>query len=143
MRVFMIILEFVFGKGLGAESIRYIIVGGLSTLVNFGLFALIWGIIGVDVTISNVTSISVTIIFAYIANKLIVFRRRSNSKAALALEFSKFVGSRLFSMALEIGTVFLLHNNFLLDARLSKIASQVFVLMTNYIISKVIVFRKG
>jgi len=143
MRLLRKVFEFVSGKGLGAESVRYVIVGGVTTLVNFGLFELLWGVFGIDVTISNVASIFAAIIFAYIANKLIVFRCRSDSKAALMFEFSKFVGSRLFTMALEVGAVFLLHNTLMFDARLSKVSSLVFVMVTNFVINKVIVFRTG
>ena len=137
------IVKYVFGKDIGAETIRYIFVGGMTTLVNYGLFELMHGIMGIDVTISNVTSISVSIIFAYITNKLIVFRRHSDSLSALAIEFCKFVGSRLFTMALEIGAVFLFFNILGLDARLGKIVALVIVIIVNYIISKAIVFRAG
>ena len=137
------ITKYVLGKDIGAETVRYIIVGGLTTLVNYSLFELMRAIIGIDVTVSNVTSISVSVIFAYVANKLIVFRRHSDSLAALALEFCKFVGSRIFTMALEIGAVFLFFNILGLDARLGKITAQVIVVVVNYIISKAIVFRSN
>jgi len=135
------IIKFVSGKGIGAESIRYLVVGALTTFVNFGIFELLHSVLGVPVTISNITSISISIIFAYVANKLVVFRRRSDSVASLVLEFCKFVGSRLFTMALEVGAVFLFHDILAYDARLGKIAAQVLVIITNYFISKVIVFR--
>ena len=135
------IIGYVFGKGLGGETIRYIIVGGLTTLVNFCMFALMHEIIGIDVTVSNVTSISISIIFAYIANKRIVFMRRSNTSGELAQEFAKFVGSRLFTMALEVGAVLLFVNVLEHNAMIGKVVSQVLVIIVNYVISKAIVFR--
>ena len=135
--------KYALGKELGSETVRYIIVGALTTLVNFGLFELMHNIMSIDVTVSNVTSISVSILFAYAANKLVVFRRRSDSAYALALEFFKFVGSRLFTMALEVGVVALFYNILGYDARLGKITAQVLVIVANYIISKAIVFRKS
>ena len=135
------LVESVFGKGLGAESIRYLVVGVLTTLVNFSLFELMMSVFRINVTVSNVISIAVSILFAYVANKLFVFRRRSDSLSGLALEFCKFVGSRLFTMALEIGTVYLFYNILSQDARLGKITAQVLVIITNYFISKAIVFR--
>ena len=136
------IIEYVFGKKLGAETIRYIIVGALTTFVNFGMFELLYGLVGINVTASNVTSISTSIIFAYVANKLVVFRRRSGSFSEVAVEFCKFVGSRLFTMALEVGAVELFYTVLGQDARLGKIASQILVIIANYLISKLIVFRK-
>ena len=137
------IVKYVFGKDLGAETIRYVVVGALTTLVNFCMFALLYQILGVGVTVSNVTSIFVSIIFAYVTNKLVVFMRRSNSLAALSLEFCKFVGSRLFTMALEVGAVELFYTVLEQDARLGKIAAQILVIIANYLISKLIVFRKA
>jgi len=135
------IIEYVFGEGAAAETIRYVFVGGLTTLVNYGLFELLYSIIGIDVTVSNVTSIVVAILFAYIANKQIVFRRHSGSMRELTLEFFKFIASRLFTMALEIGGLYLFHNILGYDAHLCKVAAQVLVIISNYVIVKLIVFR--
>ena len=135
------IKEYVIGKGLGGEAFRYLIVGGLTTLIDFFLFALMHELMGINSTISNVTSISVAILFAYFANKLIVFKKRSESKAALFIEFIKFVGSRLFTMALAVGVVWLFESVLGLSATLGKAVSQVLVIITNYFISKIIVFR--
>ena len=137
------IIKYVFGKAPGGETIRYLIAGVLTTLVNYGLFELMHGIIEIDVTVSNVMSISVSIIFAYVVNKLLVFRQHSDSAGALALEFFKFAGSRLFTMALEVGAVALFYNVLGLDARLGKISAQVLVIIANYIISKTLVFRNS
>ena len=135
------IIDYFRGKGVGAETIRYIIVGVLTTLLSYGIFELMWGHLGIDETVSNVTSIAVAIVFAYIMNKLVVFRRHSDSMTALAIEFGKFVGSRLLTMGIEVGGVALFHSILGYNARLSKIGSQVVVIVTNYVLSKLIVFR--
>ena len=135
------IKEFIFGKGIGGERARYLIVGGLTTLINFGLFTLLNEIMGVDSTVSNLISIPVSILFAYIANKLAVFRRHSGSIEELAAEFCKFVGSRLFTMAIDVGVVFLFDNVLSWNATVGKAISQVIVIVVNYIISKALVFR--
>ena len=136
------LVKFLFGKDLGSETIRYLAVGAITTVVNFAVFTLLYQAIKLNVTVSNVISISVAIVFAYAANKLVVFRRRSDSLAELALEFCKFVGSRLFTMALEVGAVELFYGALGLDARLGKLSAQAIVVIVNYLISKLIVFRK-
>ena len=136
------IVKYIFGKDLGSETIRYLFVGAMTTLVNYGLFELLHSVAGLGVTISNVTSIAVSILFAYVTNKTIVFRRHSVTLADLALEFCKFVGSRLFTMALEVGAVELFYGVLGVDARLGKITAQIIVIIANYAISKLIVFRK-
>ena len=161
------LVDFVRRKGLDREGVRYVIVGGLTTLVNFGLFALICIIMGIDVSVGNMASIpdsvlssgettvsttilfanlisiSASIVFAYFANKLVVFRQRCSTRAELALEFAKFVGSRLFTMAIEIGAVWLFVDLLAMNALIGKAVSQVLVIILNYIISKLIVFRSG
>ena len=128
-------------KGLDREGVRYVIVGGLTTLVNFGVFAVMHRVLKIDVTVSNVTSISISILFAYAANKLVVFKRHCDTRVELVLEFIKFVGSRLFTMAIEVGAVWLFVDILVLNALVGKAASQVLVIILNYIISKLIVFR--
>ena len=135
-------IEYVFGKGIGGETVRYIIIGAMTTLINLALFTVLYELIGIDVTVSNVTSISVSLMFAYITNKLVVFRRRSASRGDLILEFFKFVGGRLSTIFLEIGSLLLFFNLLGYDALLIKVAVQVIVIVANYIISKAIVFRK-
>jgi len=137
------LVKYVFGKDPGGEKIRYLIVGAATTLVNYGMFELLHSLVGLGVTFSNVTAISASIVFAYAANKLIVFRRRSGSLRGLALEFFKFVGSRLFTMGLEIGIVELFYRGLGADARIGKVVAQVFVIIANYFISKLIVFEKS
>ena len=135
------VIEHVRNNGLRGEGLRYVIAGGLTTLINFGLFALLHEVLGIDDIISNVSSISASIIFAYVANKLGVFKRRTGSLRELALEFSKFIGSRLFTMALEVGLVWMFVRVLETSAMLGKSVSLVLVVILNYIISKLIVFR--
>ena len=116
--------------------------GGLTTLVNFGLFVLLHDLLGVSSTVSNLISISSSILFAYIANKLVVFKRRSENATKMLAEFAAFVGSRLFTMALEMGIVYLFDGVLGWNATLGKAVSQVVVVVSNYAISKLIVFRK-
>ena len=160
------VIEYVRYK-LDHEGVRYIIVGGLTTLINFGLFALLCAIMGIDVTpggaasitdsilfagetsisapilIANVISISASILFAYFANKLVVFKRHCDTRAELVLEFIKFIGSRLVTMAIEIGVVWLFIEALFMNVLLGKAISQVIVIILNYVISKLIVFRRA
>ena len=135
--------SYVNGKSGGAETVRYIIVGALTTLINYALFELLYSIFKIDVTVSNVISITVAILFAYVSNKLIVFRRRSGSPTALLIEFVKFIGSRLITMALELGIMLLFHNVLGINAHFCKAAALVLVIVANYFLSRLIVFNSN
>ena len=81
------------------SAARYIIAGGMTTAVNFAVFALFFEMFGISVTASNIISVAAAVIFAYIVNKLYVFRSRCPDTHALAKEFLKFVSARLLTMA--------------------------------------------
>ena len=123
------------------EAIRYIIIGICTTLLNYVVFAILADIIKLDVTVSNVISVIVSILFAYITNKLFVFRSHCQNFLELVFEFVKFVGARGITMIIEIGGLYLLHNIILIDKHIAKIVVQIIVIIGNYFISKLIVFK--
>lgn len=124
------------------ETVKYIIAGGCTTLFNLVVFTLLCRVAMVEVNLSNFLSVVLSILFAYGINKWYVFASRCDSKRALAEEFIKFVGARLLTMALEVGGVFLLYSLLGVNELVSKVATQVLVLVSNYFISKLLVFKK-
>ena len=50
------------------SRIRYLFFGGLTTLVNLGMFALLKGPCGIDYKISNFFSVAIAICFAFVVN---------------------------------------------------------------------------
>lgn len=123
------------------EAFRYIIIGGCTTLVNFLVYTFMCKVLFIDVTVSNVTAIVISILFAYVTNKKIVFRSHCKNLYELFLEFVKFVGARLLTMLLEVGGVFLLVNIIGQDPVVGKLETQIFVIVGNFFISKYLVFR--
>ena len=102
------------------SRIRYLFFGGLTTLVNLGMFALLKGPCGID-------------------NKLYVFQSKSESFTDTIHEFIKFVLGRLVTMAVEVGgvpfCVEILHQ----PQMIAKLETQVIVTIVNYFISKFLV----
>ncbi|HAK18012.1 MAG TPA: GtrA family protein, partial [Lachnospiraceae bacterium] len=87
-----------------------------------------------------VLSISISILFAYVANKLFVFRTHCGSFGTLLLEIAKFWSSRIGTMLLEIGGVFVL-TMLGWDGFASKLATQIVIFVANYLLSKFFAFR--
>ena len=123
------------------EAIRYIIIGVCTTLVNYIVFALLADLVKLDVTVSNVISVTLAILFAYVANKLFVFRSHCENLLELFFEFVKFIGARAITMVVEIGGLYLMHNLLGIDKHIAKLSTQVIVIIGNYFISKLIVFK--
>jgi len=121
------------------ETLRYIIAGCATTVINFVLFATLTRVFAIDDRTANLVSISVAIAFAFVVNKLYVFR--SKSKKRTLPELVIFIGGRVFTMGVEYYgyiAIMALANHDLF----AKAATQIVVFVLNYIISKLLVFRK-
>ena len=127
----------IFGSERFRELIRYGIIGVCTTAVNFAVFFLLRPVLQVDA--ANVIAIVSSVLFAYITNKLFVFRSRAKNFKALIAECGSFFSSRAFTMMLEFAGVAALR--FIILDWQAKIIFNVVVIVLNYILSKKIVFR--
>ena len=126
------------------ELIAYVIVGGLTTLVSMALYyGSTWTFLDgndpLQVQIANVISWVGAVAFAYVTNRVFVFRSRNT---AIFREMLSFVSSRVQTLLLDMGFMWLLVTAIGIDHRIAKLASMVLVTVGNYIISKLLVFKK-
>lgn len=126
------------------EIINYIIVGGLTTVASMTIFyGSTWTFLdGHDpfqLQVANVLSWVGAVLFSYIANRLFVFESK-NPK--IFKELIAFVSSRLVTLLLDMGTMFLLSSVLHINYNFAKIVAMVLVTVGNYVISKVFVFKK-
>lgn len=126
---------------LTSEGMRYLFIGGCTTMVNLVVYAVLCRVVHLNVNISNIISVSVSILFAYVTNKLIVFRSHCSSLGELAAECARFIGARLATMVIEVGGVFVLYEILHQNEMVAKLATQVLVVIGNYFISRFIVFK--
>lgn len=124
------------------ELLRYVVIGAATTVVDFVLFAIMTKALDWDGGFSNVLSIAASMVFAYAANKIFVFRTHCSSVGELLGEAGKFFSSRIGSALLEIALVFLLFDVAGLEPILSKLAVQVVIFVLNYVTSKFWAFRR-
>ena len=137
------------------EIIMYLIFGVLTTVVSWGSYALFEIVLGTVIfnnivlsAIANILSWIVAVLFAYITNKLWVFESKSFKKDVVLKEFAAFVGSRLLSGVVEWAGVPLLmlvglnQAIFGIEGMLAKVIISVVVVILNYILSKLLVFKK-
>lgn len=124
------------------QAVRYLIAGGLTTLVNLAAFTLLYEMLNINVNISNIISIAAAVIFAYFINKIYVFRSKSPDLISLFREFLKFTVARLATMLIEVLGVFLLVSIIGIYALIGKLVTQVIVVISNYFISRHIVFTE-
>lgn len=129
-----------------SEAVRYLFIGGCTTLVNLLLFGFLcyltpMGDSDIGITVSNVISVMAAILFAYFANKIFVFRSKTKTVKEFVFEMSKFIGARLSTMIIEVGGVWLTVSVFGQNEMIGKLETQILVLIGNYFISKFLVFK--
>ena len=137
------------------EIIMYLVFGVLTTVVNWGSYAVFEISLETFITdtillssVANVPSWITAVLFAFITNKLWVFESRSFKGTLLLKELGAFVASRLITGAIEgFGVPLLmiagLNQSILgIEGMLAKVLISVIVVILNYILSKLLVFRK-
>lgn len=138
------------------ELIVYIIFGGLTTVVNLAVFTLVGMILGDDkYLVTNAIAWFAAVIFAYITNKIWVFESKSWSGKVLLKEIPSFFAARVFSFLLEEAGLFLFVDLLSFDdisinilsfeisgEFIAKIILAVVVVIVNYVLSKLVIFKK-
>lgn len=129
------------------ELIVYFITGVLTTLVNWASYAVLVRMAGWSVAASNTAAWIIAVIFAYVTNKLWVFRSYSWKIGFVLREAALFIGARILTGIFEIVSVPFLVNIglsqpiFGVKGMWAKILVSVAVMVLNYVFSKLIVFR--
>ena len=84
------------------EIISYLFFGVMTTLVNFVSFWAFNKILGESLyLISNVIAWVISVVFAYVTNKLWVFESKSWKFRVLLKEVPEFFAARVFSLCVE------------------------------------------
>lgn len=125
------------------EVWRYLVVGGLTTLVSMLLFygstwTFLDGNDAVQLQVANVLSWVGAVAFAYVTNRRFVFESKN---PYIFRELTSFVGSRVVTLLLDMAVMFLLATVLSINYNFSKLVAMVLVTVGNYVISKLFVFR--
>ena len=128
------------------ELISYAFWGVATTLVSLGTYA-VFVHFSINSSISNILSWICGVAFAFVTNKLFVFRSKSLERDVVVKEGSLFVGSRIFTgvitwvlfpVLLWIG----LDQDFLgFENMWTKIVTSIVEIGLNWILSKYLVFK--
>lgn len=139
-------LRKLWNKCVNYETISYVICGFLTTAVDF----VVYGVLregNVSVELSQALSWVAAVLFAYVVNKLIVFKNYNLRPSYLWKEMGAFVAARAFSgvvtWLLMILMVKLGGDRGLGYELLCKLTSSLVNMVLNYIFSKIWIFKKG
>ncbi len=123
------------------EIIMYLIFGSLTFLINVASYILFYSGCKMHELLANVLSWIIAVLFAYITNKKYVFKSKAKSFNDIFFELCTFCGGRLFTLAFEELHMFIFVTYLAYNSVLMKIIAQFIVIILNYIISKMFVFK--
>ena len=140
---------------LNKETILYLVFGVLTTAVSFVTLKLFDVALGKELyLVSNSLSWILSVAFAYVTNKLFVFESKSWKRDVLKKEIPSFLSARIASYFIEQGGLWLMMDVLLFKdkvfdfivVRLSglmtaKLVLAVLVVIINYVLSKVLIFK--
>lgn len=129
-------------KLINRETILYAIFGFLTFVVGIVIYqGLLY--VGVDYKISNIFSLVLGKLFAYVMNKLIVFRCRNKDFWDFCKEFVRFVIARGLTALIDYFGVIIAVEFFSWDKLISKYFFMILVIILNYIFGKSVVFKSN
>lgn len=126
------------------EIINYLIFGILTTVVSLvSYYALVLTIlnpnIAIELQLANIISWILSVLFAYITNRKYVFKSKNKN---IFKELTSFCGSRVLTLLLDMGIMFFFVSLLKGNDKIFKLVSQILIVIGNYIISKLLVFKK-
>ena len=133
------------------EQLAYLFFGGVTTLVNIATYALLHTALGMHSDLANAIAWAASVAVAYVTNRRWVFGSRTRG-AAMLREIGSFVGGRVLTGLMDEGIMHLAvevlgprlipaHLRHLWDLGV-KLASNVLVIILNYVFSKLFIFKR-
>ena len=131
------------------EVLMYLFFGVLTTAVSFVTAGISKSLLekagasGDTVTLlSTAFSWVCAVTFAYVTNRIWVFNSETKGAKGILIEMASFYGGRLFTFFAEMLMMWVGHSVLEFNYWATKIVANVVVLILNYVISKLLVFRK-
>ena len=130
------------------EAVNYLFFGFLAFLVNMVAYALAAWVLGANdekvllVLIATAFAWIVSVLFAYWTNRSFVFKSKVKDKKGIWKEFSAFVGARIITGLMELVIMYVMVDLAGINNMIAKLVCNVVVIVSNYIFSKLLVFRK-
>ena len=126
------------------EVINYLIFGVLTTVVSLIVYyASVYTFLNPDnaiqLQIANILSWVAGVTFAYFTNRKYVFESNEKNKVK---EASKFVLARVTTLIMDMIIMWLGVTVLRCNDKIVKIISQIVIIVSNYIFSKLFVFKK-
>lgn len=124
------------------QVLMYLFFGVCTTLVNIIVYRVCSHGMRLSVTVSTVIAWILSVLFAYITNRKWVFESKAAGLAEIIQELVSFFAARLSTGLLDLAIMFVFAEKMQLNDMAVKIVSNVIVIILNYVLSKLVVFRE-
>ncbi len=122
------------------ELIRYLVFGVLTTAVNYLTYLFLSPFFAYT-TVPTVIAWVLSVLFAYLTNRKFVFHSKTAGSAAVK-EAGAFFAARIMSGILDVVWMAVFSDWLGFNDKLMKLLSNVFVVIFNYVASKLVIFKK-
>lgn len=123
------------------ELVLYTIFGNMTFVISIGAYALFNIAFGINELIANALAWVFAVLFSYVTNKKWVFKASTPTKTAALVQMFAFFSGRFFTLVIEEFIIFVFITMLRYPSMWVKLAAQVIVVVLNYVISKLFVFR--
>jgi len=124
------------------ELVLYLFFGGLAFLVSMGTFAFFDMILSFNELIANVLSWIITVLFAFLTNRKWVFAYdKTSASSSFWNHMLRFYAGRIATLILEECILFVFVTKMSFNSIIVKTIGQIIVILANYVISKVWIFK--
>ena len=114
------------------QIFKFVIVGGIATLIDWIIYFICYHFIGIEPLIANIISFTISVIYNFWASIKYVFDVKGNNKR----NFIIFIVFALIGLGINEIIIFLLHNKLLWNAMLVKIIATAIVMVFNFVTRK-------
>ena len=123
------------------EIILYLIFGVLTTAVNIVVYFICSRFLHLEVLSSNIIAWLLSVLFAYFTNRKFVFKSKAEEISTILKECINFFLGRLGTGILDTVIMFVSVDLLAFNDVVMKVLSNIIVIVLNYLISKLLVFR--
>ncbi|KRM75230.1 GtrA family protein [Secundilactobacillus collinoides] len=125
-----------------ASVISYLVFGVLTTVVNIGVFDVLDTYAHWNYQVATVLAWFISVLFAYITNKLWVFNSKTTTSQALMTELGSFFFFRILSLFMDMAMMWLGISILHASPLLTKVVDNVVIVVVNYLFSRVFIFKR-
>ena len=127
-------------KELVVQIFKFIIVGGIATIIDWIIYYILCKFVHIDPLISNIISFSISVIYNYWASCKYVFN--VNNDKSKVEQFTVFIVLSVIGLGINEILLFILNKKLLWNYMLVKILATIIVMIFNFITRKIYLEKK-